>query len=411
MKLTLKWVLPVLSLVQLINFMDRSVLGIVNEALRLDLGLSDSQMGILQSVLLIGLIFLTIPGSFLNDIFKRRKVMSIAVGIWCVGLLGTGTASGFIWLFFARFLCSTNDAICTSGAHAWLSSVHSPDKLGRVLGAFSTCGSLGMCLGTLFGGFMLALTGSWRYAFLVLILPGIIGVLFLPKLPDNQVLVKGKGLKDIANILKIKSIWLIGFAGGFFNVLLYAYQTWTPTLLQRAYPATTSSTISLFFSIALLFSMTGPFLGGLFADSLDKRLPNKGRALSVIVTMSCMVLTKCLFFVFVGKVDLSFIFGIMLIDAVFNMMSIPIYCGMTLNVTPLQLRSTAMGVMACLSFLTGGAWGPMLTGFLSDFYGGGATGVQQAMMTLLSFGFFSVLMFIIVYFIYPREKTNAEANA
>ncbi|MBO4318770.1 MAG: hypothetical protein J5855_10950, partial [Mailhella sp.] len=105
----------------------------------------------------------------------------------------------------------------------------------------------------------------------------------------------------------------------------------------------------------------------------------------------------------------SVIFGIMLLDAVFNMMAIPIYCGMCLNVTPLGNRSTAMGVMACISFLTGGAWGPMLTGFLSDFYGGGAAGVQSAMQTLLAFGVFAVLLFTSLYFIYPREKAKAEA--
>ncbi len=66
-----------------------------------------------------------------------------------------------------------------------------------------------------------------------------------------------------------------------------------------------------------------------------------------------------------------------------------------------------MGVMACLSFLTGGAWGPMLTGILSDFYGGGADGVQSAMKTLLLFGVAAVILFGVLYKIYPKEKIKA----
>ena len=61
-KLDSRYLLPILILIYSMNFMDRSVLSIVGDALKADLGLSDGQLGILHSVLLISLIFFMLWG-------------------------------------------------------------------------------------------------------------------------------------------------------------------------------------------------------------------------------------------------------------------------------------------------------------------------------------------------------------
>jgi MFS family permease len=86
------------------------------------------------------------------------------------------------------------------------------------------------------------------------------------------------------------------------------------------------------------------------------------------------------------------------------MMPLPIYFTMAQDVVDDRVRSGACGVLGTLIYLSGGAWGPLLIGFLSDLLGGGAEGLRTAMMSLLGFMALSILIFFMAKNVYIKEK-------
>lgn len=181
-----KWILPALVALYSLNFMDRSVLAIVGEAMKEDMGFSDAELGLLHSVLLITLIFIIFPGSIINDVWKRKKFIALCAVVWSIAMAGTAMAGSFIALCFARIFASSNEGSTGSGGTAWLSQHYPADKRSRVLGIFQMGAPLGMALGTLLGGVVLSLTGSWRCSFFSLLFPRFFFLLWYSACPMNK---------------------------------------------------------------------------------------------------------------------------------------------------------------------------------------------------------------------------------
>ena len=399
-----KLLLPVLIFYYSMNFMDRSVLGIVGEAMKNDMGFSDGQLGLLHSILLITLILLIFPCSIINDLFKRRKVIGFFAGVWGLGMALTASATGFAGLVAARVLGSANEASTGAGGTAWLSSVYPAEKRGRVLGIFQMSAPLGMALGTLLGSFVLALTGNWRVGFALFVLPAFAAAIVIPRLPDRQPPSAGGFFSGLPAILKTRTILIGACATGIFSIIKYSYQAWMPILLIRSYdlePLYAGPLAACF----LLVGAAGPVLGGIMADAWARRSPS-GRVKTAAVLLFLIVLSKIALYSMMGRVSLWAICAVGIADGVILMMPISAYFSFIQDVVEPQYRSSAMGLFGTVTFLTGGAWGPLMVGILSDFFGGGAAGLLHAMEALLVFAFLSGCLYLLVIRFYVREKKD-----
>ena len=396
-------ILPVLVLIYSMNFMDRSVLGIVGEALKTDLNLSDGELGLLHSILLITLIFLMIPGAALSDYFGRRRVLGIAAALWSGAMALTGTASGFVHLVCARALGSVNEATMGAGGTGWLAGNFPSEKRGRVIGLFQISAPLGMALGTLIGGVVLACTGSWRASFFIFILPGIVCALLIPCLPDKQP-PAGKGyFRDMPRLLQRRTLIITGLAAGCYSIVKFAYQAWLPVLMLRSYEGLEAWLAGALAGAFLLMGVAGPILGGTFSDVLNRK-SRTGRVFAVILCMALVVISKFVLYQLVGRVPLPVFFAYGLFDGLLTMTPLPIYFTMVQDVVEDRFRSGAAGLMGMIIYLSGGAWGPLLVGFFSDYFGNGAEGLRYAELCLLVFLLVSILLFVSEIRIYGREK-------
>lgn len=398
------WVLPSLFLLYALNYMDRSVLGMVGETVQRDMGFSDAQMGILHSLLLIALLFLLLPCSALNDLRGRRSMLGFAAALWSAAMLGTGLATGFASFAAARLAGSVNDAFTGSGGTSWLSDLYPPEKRGRILGLFLMSAPMGMALGTLTGGAVLAVTGSWRAAFFLFVGPGIGLALLMPHLPDTQIPARRRYFVGVSAMLRSRSLVLAGLAAGLYNVVLYSYQAWTPGLLLRAY-ALQNGTAGLMFSAMLLASTVGPWLGGNMADRWQRRT-NTGRVCAAALGVALCVVSKLFFYGCVGRVGLPVILMLGLLDGVLTMLPLPLFFNLVQDVADVRYRSVAVGIMGALSFLAGGAWGPVAAGVLSGVFGGGAEGLRAALLLLALCGTGAVLLCLALKPYYRRERRD-----
>lgn len=165
------YVLVLLSLINLLNYVDRQIMFALYPYVQEDLGFSDFQLGLLGAAFLVVHSIFSVPGGILADRWFKRKVIALGVGMWSLATVFGGIARGFADLFTYRALVGIGEAFYHPAANAMLSDHFPPAERGRAMGVFSVGmvigGGGGMIAGTLIGDYL-----GWRYAFLAAGIPG-----------------------------------------------------------------------------------------------------------------------------------------------------------------------------------------------------------------------------------------------
>lgn len=176
-------IVALLTALNFINFIDRAVIAAVLTPMTHDLGLSTAQAGWLNSAFLIGY-FLTCPLFGLRaDKAVRKGLITVGVLVWSAATVGSGLATGFWTLLFARVVVGVGEASFAVLAPTIIDDITPPERKGSSLSAFYLAIPLGYALGYILGGAIaknwVAIAGpdtltGWRGAFLVVGGPGIV---------------------------------------------------------------------------------------------------------------------------------------------------------------------------------------------------------------------------------------------
>lgn len=173
------YVLAVLILIYMLNFLDRQIIGILAAPLKAHFGMSDSQFGLLGGIAFASVYStLAIPLAWLADRFSRVWIMTGALAIWSGFTALCGLAGSFTQLFLCRMGVGVGEAGGVAPAYSLVADYFPPHQRARALAAFAFGIPLGTAAGTLVGG-LLAATYGWRTAFIVV---GLIGLLVAPLL-------------------------------------------------------------------------------------------------------------------------------------------------------------------------------------------------------------------------------------
>ena len=172
-------VLAMLVLVYTFNFIDRQIVGILAVPIKADLGLTDTQLGLMGG-LAFALFYtaLGIPIAMLADRRNRTTIMTVALLLWSAMTAACGFAQNFWQLFLARLGVGVGEAGGVAPAYSLVADYFPPHQRARALGAYSFGVPIGSALGIVFGGFI-AHWVDWRTAFLVV---GAAGILIAPAL-------------------------------------------------------------------------------------------------------------------------------------------------------------------------------------------------------------------------------------
>lgn len=167
-------VLVLLFLAYMMNFADRTIISAIGQAIKDDLKITDTQLGLLGG-LYFALLYtiLGIPIARLAEHFSRVKIISAALVIWSGFTMLCGAASGYVMLAAARFGVGVGEAGLSPPAHSLLSDYFPADKRASALSIYSLGVPAGVLVGAAAGGWI-AQQYSWRLAFALLGLPGII---------------------------------------------------------------------------------------------------------------------------------------------------------------------------------------------------------------------------------------------
>ena len=193
-----QYVLGVLVLVYIFNFLDRQIISILAERIKADLGLSDDQIGFLYgTAFAIFYALFGIPLGRLADVWNRRTLIALGLSFWSVMTALSGFARNFAELAAARIGVGIGEASATPAAFSLLSDYFPVAKRATVLAVYSSGIYVGAGLGLGIGGLIVerwdaAWAGAaapfglrgWQVAFFAVGLPGLLLALWVRSLRE-----------------------------------------------------------------------------------------------------------------------------------------------------------------------------------------------------------------------------------
>lgn len=268
-----------LIVVYTFNFLDRQIISILKDPIAQELGLSDTQLGLMGG-LAFALLYTTlaIPVAWLADRTSRVWIMTTALAVWSGFTALCGLAHNFTHLFIARMGVGVGEAGGVAPAYSLIADYFPPKQRAKALAIYSFGIPVGSAAGVLFGG-LLAAKVDWRFAFIAI---GCAGILIAPLF---RLMVKdpprgrydasaGKPLGFIAACklaFAKPTFWLLSFGAACSSMVSYGFMYWLPTFLSRSLHLDLVS--RSWFLAALLFvgGVAGMALGGVLGDKLGQK--------------------------------------------------------------------------------------------------------------------------------------------
>jgi MFS family permease len=298
------YALLVIILATMLNFLDAQVFGMMAQRIKVDLNLTDEQLGFLIGPAnVIFYVLIGIPMARLVDIYPRKIVL--ACGIAAIGgitALG-GLAQSFGQLFSSRMLVGAGGSAHAPGAYSMLSDYFPPAKLPRAIGFLQLGFIGGNALGIFLGGQLVSLAAAWpvshwmgltvrgwQWILMMVGVPGLLisGLLLLVKEPARRgVTAHGEPLPVTAVLREIrarKAIYLPLFIGLAFSATqAIGMLPWRTPFLIRTY-GWNEARIGRWMGITFLASsLIGAVFGTLFVEWLSKRYKDANVRASAIL--------------------------------------------------------------------------------------------------------------------------------
>lgn len=413
-----RYALGMLLVIYILNFLDRQVVNILAEPIKLELGLADWQLGMLTG-LAFALFYtvLGLPIARLAERADRVKIISIAVGIWSAFTMACGLASNFLQLLLARIGVGVGEAGCTPPAHSLISDYTPAEKRASAIAFYSMGIPLGSLAGMALGG-MIADSYGWRMAFFVAGAPGVILALLawftLPeprrKAPPVQAADR-PSMGDALRELKSKPAfgWMaiaaavnamvgyghIAFYGSFYlrnhGEGLQGLANGVNGALGTEFGAIGFVGLVLGLLIGV-FGAIGTFIGGQLAD---RYIPRDARAYAFLPAIAGLIgFPPFLLAMMSGSTVMSLV-GLAIVTLLGAIWYGPVFsCAQSL-VKP-RTRATASAVLLFVINLIGLGLGPLAAGIISDAFGaqyGAAEGLRYSLITVGAIGLLAIPAF------------------
>lgn len=384
------YVLCLLTLVYAVSFVDRQLLSILQESIKLDLGLSDKELGLLSIAFAVFYVLAGIPIARWADRSNRRNVISFSIAAWSIMTALSGMAQNFTQLFFARTGVGVGEAGCSPPAHSMISDMFPIEQRASALSFYSIGINVGIMFGFLLGGFLNEYFG-WRVAFYAVGLPGLLLALWLrfaidepPRGWSENKAVEATSEpfgKVLSLIVKKKYLMHAGLGAGMSALAGYGLANWSAPFFQRSHEMQTGE-LGIWLAIGGgVFGSIGTFGWGYICD----RYGRSNRHLYLLIPAFAMLLTIPFMIYSTTTVSTK----MALISALFPPMFTTCYLGATLavfhsSVEP-RMRATSSALFFLIINVIGLGFGPFLIGALSDYLTPslGDDGLRYAMLIVI----------------------------
>ena len=172
-------VLTLLVIAYTFNFIDRTIIATIAQAIKVDLKITDAQVGLLGGIS-FALLYtvLGIPIARLAERWNRVSIIAVSMVVWSGFTVACGAAGSFVQLLALRVGVGVGEAGCSPPAHSLISDYYEPKKRASALSIYAFGIPLGSMIGAAAGGW-LAQSFGWRIAFMIVGAPGILVALLI----------------------------------------------------------------------------------------------------------------------------------------------------------------------------------------------------------------------------------------
>lgn len=366
-KLYPRTTLTVLTALNLLNYIDRSVLFAVQDLIKVEFPRSDSDFGLLTSVFFV---FYMCAAPFMGPLarrFSRKWVIAGGAIIWSAATLLTAFTHNFTELLLRHTIVGIGEASFVILSPTVIADMFPEKRRGSVMGIFYLAIPVGTALGYVIGGYMGPVYG-WRAPFYVGAAPGVvlaILLLFLPeppvgnfdpseKTPDRDTL---KGLfHNPAFLTATLGMAMMTFALG-------GLQVWMPTFLHRARNYTLGQANALFGLSTAINGLVASLAGGFLSDYLLRRT----KAAHYLVSAASLALGIPAMWMALFTTGHTMVAGIFIAEFLLLLNTGPLNAAVINAVGP-EIRAMALSVNIFIFHLLGDVPSAYLIGYVSDRY-------------------------------------------
>ena len=367
-----RYALGLLLAVNLLNYIDRQVLFAVFPLIKIDLAITDTELGFLGSGFMLSYLLLAPVFGWLGDRWNRVHLASGGLVVWSLATALAGFAPGYRTLLAARTTVGVGEASFGTVSPGLIADFFAKEERGRILSWFYLAIPVGSALGYLVGG-VLGHRFGWHAAFLMVGLPGLVLAIPLallrtpprggdatptPEAAAGAPAGYGALFRNSSFVCNTAAMAAMTFAIG-------GLAQWMPTFLYRMHALNVEKGNTLFGATTVLAGILGTLAGGWLGDRWQKKssrgyLLVSGWGFLIGTPFAALAilapgLPLCLAAIFMAE------FFLFLNTGPLNTV--------ILNVTPPPMRAMAFAVNIFFIHALGDAVSPSILGWLSDGWG------------------------------------------
>jgi MFS family permease len=410
----------VLFAANLLNFADRALLGIVVDPVKIDLGLSDTEMSIVSGSAFV--LFNLAVGLFIArwvDRGNRKLILILGLSLWSGATALTGVAQGFYSLVTTRVLVGVGEATAFPVAISMIADLFSIEHRPRAISIFQSSAFVGLVLGSILAG-VLAAAHGWREMFLMCGVSGFLLVLLLTATMAEPAR-RSSGVRRTAQaantlqlavqVMQLTGFTVLSLGAAFAGMAVSVLPVWAPAFLLRSHHVELAAVGALIGPAVGIGGITGTVVSGMIASSLVRK--RGGEVYGLLVPMIAVPLAAPFFAIFIFAPSLTLA---MTAAAVMNFllaMTLGPCVAVAIAIAPPTMSAVSSTCMLIVSGIVGGALAPVIVGGVSDGLQGsmGANSLRLGLATMaptpLIAGWFLWLAYTRICAAYPRRARPA----
>jgi len=364
------YMLGLLTIVAVFNYLDRTVLSLLLEPIKQDLELSDSQLGLLTGFA-FALFYAVagIPIARWADRGNRNTVVASTTALWSIMVVFCGLVGNFTQLLLVRVGVAVGEAGCVPPAQSLIAEYFDRTERPQAMAIYWLCYPISVIIGYLAGGWLSEVFG-WRITFMVIGVPGILLAILVkltmhePRVIQEKIIeAEQPSFKEVLNTLwrqrSFRHIVAAFCVGNFFGTGIIL---WMPTYFIRSYGMETAE---LGFWLAFSWGFCG-LSGGLLGGFLATRYAARKEALQIRMVAFAGVLLGLLFMLTYISSNKYVALTFLAINSFLLTMSNGIIFSAIQSLVEIRMRAIAMASIFFGANLIGLGLGPIGVGVLSD---------------------------------------------
>lgn len=367
-----RFILVMLTLVYVVNYLDRQILGILSKQIKAEFHLTGADIGILNGpafALLYAI--LGVPLALLADRINRRNLIAGSMALFSIMTVLSGYATQYIHLLLARIGTGIGEAGTGPAINSTIADLYPPEKRAAALSFYTAGLNVGLLIAFFSGGWIAEHYG-WRLAFWAAGIPGLLLAVMLlltvrePRRGMAEKLKDKTGAQSLLSVARLlwsqRSFRWLAVGAGLNSFGGYAGITFIPLFLYYSH-GLKESQIGLVLSILTgFFGAIGTYMAGVFADRYGARDVRWNLYIPVIAVFIAIPFAPI--FYLTGNVAIAL--GAAVVPSLMGAAYVGPAYAVTQRLVPLRMRATAVALFLFVLNLIGYGFGPPVIGYIAD---------------------------------------------